>query len=91
MDFVEKLAGAVKKNTSLLCVGLDPDPSLMPDEIGTLSPGAWGDAVIFELREGQFQLTDSHGAIRTGKKKLVPVTVIKGGRVYHQAPHERWT
>jgi orotidine-5'-phosphate decarboxylase len=30
--FVEKLAAAVKRNDSLLCVGLDPDPSLMPIE-----------------------------------------------------------
>jgi len=30
MNFIEKLAKAVKKNKSLLCVGLDPDPALMP-------------------------------------------------------------
>lgn len=28
--FVEKLAGAVQRNNSLICVGLDPDPALMP-------------------------------------------------------------
>src|SRR5690349_5432568 len=28
----EKLAAAVKANDSLLCVGLDPDPSLLPIE-----------------------------------------------------------
>jgi len=33
MDFLEKLAKAVRKNRSLLCVGLDPDPSLMPEDI----------------------------------------------------------
>ena len=31
MNFTDKLAGAVKKNKSLLCIGLDPDPKLMPD------------------------------------------------------------
>jgi len=36
MDFLEKLAGAVRKNKSLVCVGLDPDPSLMPEGIGVL-------------------------------------------------------
>ena len=56
----------------------------MPNQIGTLSVGAWGDAVVFELREGEFQLADSHGEIRTGKQNLVPVTVVKGGRVYRQ-------
>jgi orotidine-5'-phosphate decarboxylase len=33
MNFVEKLAGAVRKNKSLVCVGLDPDPELMPEKI----------------------------------------------------------
>jgi orotidine-5'-phosphate decarboxylase len=33
MNFFEKLTGAVLKNNSLLCVGLDPDPALMPDKI----------------------------------------------------------
>lgn len=30
MNFTEKLAGAVEKNRSLLCVGLDTDPALIP-------------------------------------------------------------
>ena len=34
MNFVEKLTGAVRKNKSLLCIGLDPDPGLMPDKTG---------------------------------------------------------
>ncbi|MFA5309698.1 MAG: orotidine-5'-phosphate decarboxylase [Dehalococcoidales bacterium] len=34
MNFLEKLALAGKKNRSLLCVGLDPDPALMPEKIG---------------------------------------------------------
>jgi orotidine-5'-phosphate decarboxylase len=29
-SFVDKLAGAVAQNDSLVCVGLDPDPALMP-------------------------------------------------------------
>lgn len=61
---------------------------LMPGKIGTLAPGAWGDAVLFELREGEFQLGDSHGQVRVGRQKLVPVTVVKGGRVYRQHSHE---
>ena len=35
MNFIEKLTKAAQKNKSLLCVGLDPDPELMPDKIGT--------------------------------------------------------
>jgi orotidine-5'-phosphate decarboxylase len=34
MSFYDKLAGAIKKNRSLLCVGLDPDPGMMPPGIG---------------------------------------------------------
>lgn len=34
MNFIEKLAQASKENRSLLCVGLDPDPSLMPEGTG---------------------------------------------------------
>jgi orotidine-5'-phosphate decarboxylase len=30
LRFTEKLAAAVNKNRSLLCIGLDPDPALMP-------------------------------------------------------------
>ncbi len=33
MNFVEKLTTAAQKNRSLLCVGLDPDPELMPDKV----------------------------------------------------------
>ncbi len=34
MNFIEKLTGAARKNKSLLCIGLDPDPELMPDKVG---------------------------------------------------------
>lgn len=33
MNFIEKLINATRKNRSLLCVGLDPDPELMPDKV----------------------------------------------------------
>ncbi len=33
MNFIKKLKNATQKNSSLLCVGLDPDPELMPDGI----------------------------------------------------------
>ncbi len=34
VNFVEKLTNTIRKNESLLCVGLDPDPKLMPDKVG---------------------------------------------------------
>jgi len=33
MTFMEKLTGATRKNQSLVCVGLDPDPNLIPENI----------------------------------------------------------
>ena len=57
---------------------------LMSDKIGTLAPGAWGDAIISELREGEFQLMDSRGETRISRQNFVPITVVKGGRVYRQ-------
>lgn len=51
-------------------------------KIGTLAVGAWADAVIFELRQGTYQLEDCRGQVRTGTQQLVPITVIKDGRIY---------
>lgn len=34
MNFVDKLQQAGRRNNSLVCVGLDPDPKLMPEKIG---------------------------------------------------------
>jgi len=36
MNFNEKLITASRKNKSLLCVGLDPDPELMPGKVSVL-------------------------------------------------------
>lgn len=58
---------------------------LMEDQVGTLAPGAWGDAVVFELRTGEFRLEDSQGAVRTGRRAFEPVTVVAGGKVYRTA------
>jgi orotidine-5'-phosphate decarboxylase len=46
MNFMEKLLTASRKNKSLLCVGLDPDPKLMPDKVG-----------IFEFNEAIIEAT----------------------------------
>jgi len=34
VNFIKKLTKATQKNKSLLCIGLDPDPELMPDGVG---------------------------------------------------------
>jgi dihydroorotase len=83
--------------TKFLHLGLSLDDALvrvtavparvmgMEDRIGTLAEGAWGDAVLFELQEGEFPLVDSHGGVRVGRQKLIPAIVIKGGRIYPRA------
>ncbi len=60
------------------------DTILMPGQVGTLATGAWGDAVIFEMREGEFQLVDARGKAKICRQKLEPIVVIKGGKVYRQ-------
>jgi dihydroorotase len=54
----------------------------MSGQIGTLKVGAWGDAVVFEVREGSFEFRDSDGEVRIGRQKLIPITVIRAGKVY---------
>ena len=60
------------------------DTILMPGQVGTLAVDAWGDAVVFELREGAFELVDASGQVRVSKQKLEPIVVVKSGRVYRQ-------
>jgi len=54
----------------------------MSGRIGTLRVGAQGDAVIFNLESGDFNLLDSHGISCTIDELLVPKTVIKAGKLY---------
>lgn len=60
----------------------------MEGQIGTLAPGAWGDAVVFDRQEGRFELWDTHGQLRIGSERLVPVTVVRAGRVYRAEQHQ---
>ena len=36
MNFIDKLLNSARSNESLLCIGLDPDPELMPPGVGVL-------------------------------------------------------
>jgi dihydroorotase len=63
-----------------------PAQTILKDEIGTLKVGAWGDAVLLEQQAGPVELVDALGQVRSGRVKLVPVTVIKGGQLY-KPPH----
>ncbi|MAE64018.1 MAG: amidohydrolase/deacetylase family metallohydrolase, partial [Phycisphaeraceae bacterium] len=54
----------------------------MGDRIGTLAPGAFGDAVVLEERAGAFSMEDAFGTVRTVERRLEPIVVVKGGRIY---------
>ena len=52
--------------------------------VGTLKPGANADISLLELRDGNFDLTDSEGTTITAKRRLIAQTTIKDGRVTYQ-------
>lgn len=56
----------------------------MSNQIGTLKVGTWGDAVVFKLEEGNFELFDAHGQMRIGRQRLVPTMVVRAGKVYRE-------
>lgn len=48
-------------------------------EIGTLAPGAWGDAVIMEIRDEATTFTDKFGNVAHGTHLITPLcTVVEG-------------
>jgi len=47
--------------------------------LGTLKPGAEGDAVVFRLEEGRFSFIDTKGVQRIGKTRLVPTVTVRRG------------
>lgn len=60
-------------------------------QLGTLREGAEADISIFALEEGNFTLTDAHGATRVGRRMLRPLATVKAGQLYGAAsiPTER--
>jgi dihydroorotase len=49
-------------------------------DLGTLRPGAAGDATVFSVNEGRFDYVDSVGETLTGNKKIVSEGVVLSGR-----------
>ena len=52
----------------------------MDGEIGTLQAGAFADLVVTELIEGEFSLTDTVDQTETGRFKLEPRFIFRGGQ-----------
>ena len=53
----------------------------MQGQIGTLAVGAHADAALFSEEVGAHSFEDAHGQTRIGDRRLVPVKVVKGGKV----------
>ncbi len=64
-----------------LCTVTPADFLGMRGKVGTLAPGAHADVALFREETGAHPFTDSEGQIRTGERRLVPVKVVKAGRV----------
>src|SRR5579863_5047323 len=56
--------------------------------VGTLKPGANADIAVFELRDGNFELTDSEGSTITAKRRLIAQMTLRDGRVCYERPSE---
>ena len=54
--------------------------------LGTLSPGAVGDAAVLELEEGNFVYDDSSGAAVRCTRRVKPVMTVKDGALW-ETPH----
>jgi dihydroorotase len=48
---------------------------------GRLTPGAPADLAVFELREGEFEVTDAHRQVRRSPLRLVNELTYVGGRL----------
>jgi dihydroorotase len=56
--------------------------------VGTLKPGANADIAVLELRDGNFELTDSEGSTVTAKRRLLAQMTLRDGRVWYERPGE---
>lgn len=54
----------------------------MEGRIGTLREGSQGDVTIFKIEEGEFSFSDSYENIFKGDRRLVPVLVVREGKVH---------
>jgi dihydroorotase len=62
-----------------------PAAALRRPDLGTLAPGAVGDAAVLDLVEGSFEFVDVMGERITGERRLEVRHVIVGGALWHSA------
>jgi dihydroorotase len=61
----------------------------MEGEVGTLRPGAFADVSIFEIADGEFTMTDTHGESRIARQKFKHVMTIAAGEPLPQTIPDR--
>ncbi len=63
-------------------VTANPARSLkFPEKLGTLEPGIAADVSILDIQSGDFDLLDSNRQKRTGHQRIIPVAVVRGGKL----------
>jgi dihydroorotase len=51
-------------------------------QVGSLAPGAAGDAAVFAIDEGRFPYEDADGNVMEGAKRWTPRLTVRAGRVW---------
>lgn len=54
-------------------------------ELGTLRPGAVGDATLLTVREGKFDYEDVLGEIMVGDRRILAEGAVIAGKMWHRA------
>jgi dihydroorotase len=81
--------------SKLMCLGMPlveviraatarPAEALRRPDLGTLAPGAVGDAVILNQASGAFDYVDVLGERITGNRRLEVVSIVLGGRLWSE-------
>ncbi|MBN9510933.1 MAG: amidohydrolase/deacetylase family metallohydrolase [Alphaproteobacteria bacterium] len=84
--------------SKFLCLGMDLPAvvaastvnaarALNRPDLGTLRPGAAGDATLLSVREGHFDYEDVVGERMRGSRRILAEGAVIGGRLWHRAPH----
>jgi len=61
----------------------------MEGQVGTLKPGAFADLALFEIADGEFTMTDTHGESRTARRKFKHVLTVANGELLPHAIPDR--
>jgi dihydroorotase len=79
--------------SKLLCLGMPlteviaaaterPAAAIRRPDLGTLAPGAAGDATVLELAEGSFDYVDVMGERLQGEHRFAVEAMVLGGRIW---------